>query len=71
MTVSAAERSGTEERRIRVVRDRVACWRIGSVGLDRCRECLYLVRLEAETPDTPGHVVCTNAFLEAEPEFVW
>lgn len=69
MSLSAAVVSGSPERRVRVVGGRVACWRIGSVDLDRCRECLYLLRLEVDAPFTPRHVVCWGAYLEAEVDF--
>jgi len=46
MTPSAAEASEIRERRVQVDGNRVACWRIGTVDLDRCRECQYLLRLE-------------------------
>jgi len=69
MTPSDANNS--QERRVRVVGDRVACWRLGSVELARCRECLYLVRMEAGGATAPPHVVCTAAFLDDEIDFVW
>jgi hypothetical protein len=63
--------SNSEERRVRVVGDRVACWRLGSVALDRCRECLYLLRLEADAAAAPRHVVCADVFLDDEAAFAW
>jgi hypothetical protein len=71
MTVVAAEPSGTHERRVRVTGDRVACWRIGSVDLDRCRECLYLLRLEVAGTPPSGDVVCADSNPEAEIAFAW
>jgi hypothetical protein len=71
MTVFAAEPSGTQVRRCRVIGDRVACWRIGKVDLDRCRDCLYLLRLEVAGTPASGDVVCADANPEAEIAFAW
>jgi hypothetical protein len=71
MTVVAAEPSGTQERRCRVIGDRVACWRIGFVDLDRCRECLYLLRLEVVGTPASGDVVCADSNPEAEIALAW
>lgn len=71
MTPSAAIVSRSGERRIRVVDDRVACWRIGPVDLERCRECVYLQHLEFATDPDAMHVVCTGADLDAEVDFAW
>lgn len=71
MTVIAAEPTGTEERRCRVLGDRVECWRIGSVDLDRCRECVYLLRLEVAGTPASGSAVCANSNEDAEIEFAW
>ena len=49
------------ELRISVIDARVACPRVGTVDLDRCRECAYLLRLDdtvlAEAPAI--HIVCS------------
>lgn len=71
MTVSVPELSGTQDRRSRVIGDRVACWRIGSVDLDRCRECLYLLRLELTGTAASGDVVCADSSPEAAIAFAW
>lgn len=71
MTVFGAELSGAGERRTRVIGDRLACWRIGPVDLDRCRECLYLLRLEVAGTPPSGDVVCADADPEAEIAFAW
>jgi hypothetical protein len=71
MTVFAAEPGGKQERRCRVSGDRVACWRIGSVELERCRECLYLLRLEVAGEPASGVVVCADPSPEAEGTFPW
>jgi hypothetical protein len=74
MTPLTIGQPGASERRTRVEGNRVACWRIGSVELDRCRECLYLVRLEggASSPQRqPTYVLCADAAVEAEVDFAW
>lgn len=71
MNTWTAEARGGEERRARVIGNRVACWRIGSVDLDRCRECLYLLRLEVAGEPPSGRVVCAAATAEAEFDFAW
>ena len=71
MITGTAEVSGSGERRSRVIGDRVACWRIGSVDLDRCRECVYLLRLEVAGEPPSGHVVCATATAESEFDFAW
>lgn len=60
MRISARSAASTELR-IPVVRDRVACPRIGPGGLDRCRECAYLVSYEAAGSDGSGtaSIVCS------------
>lgn len=60
MTFSAASAASTELR-IPVVRDRVACPRIGPVDLDGCRECPYLLRLEGADSYGSGaaSIVCS------------
>jgi hypothetical protein len=48
-------------RRQAVVADRVGCWRVGPGSVDRCRECVYLLRLEPATgPGSATHVVCSD-----------
>jgi len=56
-------------RRLPVSVDRVVCWRIGPVELDRCRECVYLMRLEGD----PGaaSVVCADRDPGREVDFAW
>jgi hypothetical protein len=70
MTQWATEAAASGER-IPVVGDRVTCPRIGPVNVDRCPECIYLIRLEVRAPATPRYVVCSVAYLEAETEFGW
>jgi hypothetical protein len=71
MTLSGACANEVGERRMRVVGNRVACQRIGTVELDRCRECPYLLRLEIAGTPPVGHVVCADSYLEAEFDFAW
>lgn len=73
MTLFTVGVSDPRQRRIRVEGNRVACWRLGPVELDRCRECLYLVTLDnAAAPDAPmGYVVCVDSDLDAEVDFAW
>jgi len=58
-------------RRHPVSGDRVICWRLGQATIERCFECVYLVRVEGAIPGVPvaEHVVCTD--LEPEVEFAW
>jgi hypothetical protein len=51
--------------------DRVTCWRLGPVVLDRCRECVYLVRLEGATArhSAADYVICAEG--EPEVDFAW
>lgn len=66
MALSGARVNEAGERRIPLEGNRVACQLMGTVELDRCRECVYLLRLElAGTPAT-GHVVCAGSHVEAE-----
>lgn len=53
--------------------DSVTCWRLGSGELDRCRECVYLLRLEGATGRgaTVEHVVCADDGRELEVPFAW
>ena len=53
------------ERQLRVVGDRVVCRRIGPTDLERCAECLYLLRLGRR------FVICVNGEIPEEPDFVW
>ena len=73
MSLAVSTTTETQQRRTRVDGNRVACWRIGSVDLDRCRECLYLIRLEdsGAAEPAPAHVVCADAALDAEVDFAW
>lgn len=71
MILSASVPSETGTRRVQVDANRVACWRIGSVDLDRCRECLYLLELDVAGEPPSGHVVCADSSLDAEVEFTW
>ena len=73
MTVAATIAAEAEQRRTRVKDNRVACRRIGSVDLDRCLECLYLIRLEDSGAAEPAalYVVCADAALDADVDFVW
>ncbi len=53
--------------------DRVTCWRLGPVVLDRCRECVYLLRLEGATAHDSAatYVVCADDDPAPEVEFAW
>ncbi len=52
---------------------RVACWRLGPVVLDRCRECVYLLRLEGTSArdSAAAYVVCSGHHPEPELDFAW
>lgn len=52
---------------------RVTCWRLGPVELDRCRECVNLLRLEGATAHEPAaaYVVCAGPHPEPEIDFAW
>lgn len=73
MTTAATIAVEAEQRRTRVKDHRVACWRIGSVDVDRCLECPYLIRLEHSGAAEPAaaHVVCADGALDAEVDFAW
>jgi hypothetical protein len=60
-------------RRLAVSGDRVTCWRLGQVVLDRCRECAYLMRLEsAKAHGLPAaFVVCAGDRPGPEQDFAW
>jgi len=66
MTLSGATVHQASERPIPIEGNRVACQRMGTVELDRCRECLYLLRLELVGTLAKGHVVCADSHVEAE-----
>lgn len=53
--------------------DRVDCWRLGPGELERCRECVYLLRLEGATARGPAvsHVVCVDDDRDLEAPFSW
>lgn len=53
--------------------DRVICRRLGPVALDRCRECVYLLRLEDATArdSATAYVVCSDHDPEPEADFAW
>jgi hypothetical protein len=40
-------------------------------GSDRCRECVYLLKLELAGTPPVGQVVCADSHLEAEFDFAW
>jgi len=65
MTSKAPERQG------RVERSRVACWRLGSVDLATCRECVLLVRLEVAGEPPSGTVVCADPDGDGGLEMAW
>lgn len=54
-----------EERRLRVVGERVACRRIGPTDVRRCAECMYLLRLGRR------YVVCVEGEIPEEPDLGW
>ena len=62
-----------DTRRLPVSVDRVTCWRLGSVALDRCRECVYLLRLESATTQDSiaAYVVCAGDHPPPELDFAW
>lgn len=53
-----------------VVADRVTCDRLGNVAVDRCVECLYLLRLE-RSAGRLTNVVCAAEDWEPEFDFSW
>lgn len=73
MSLAASTTTENQPRRTRIEGDRVACARIGSVDLDRCRECTYLVRMEDADVSEPGatYVICADAAPDAEIPFAW
>jgi len=62
---------GTRRQPVRL--DRVTCWRLGTVALDCCRECVYLLRLERATPDDSAAlgVVCAGYDPMPEVDCAW
>lgn len=66
MTISGATVNHAHERHIPVEDNRVACPRMGTVELDRCRECVYLLRIELAGTPPAGHVVCAGSHVDAE-----
>ena len=71
MIFSAAEWTQTRERRVPVERNRVACGRIGSVAIDRCQECPYLLRLEVAGEPRSAHVVCADSDFDTGFDYAW
>jgi hypothetical protein len=61
------------ELQIRVIDGRVDCPRVGTVVLDRCRECAYLLRMEDEilAGASETHVVCSAATADFGLESAW
>jgi hypothetical protein len=72
MTTSTLQHE-VDTRRLPVSVDRVTCWRIGPVELDRCRECVYLIRLEGGHAGDAGaaSVVCADRDPALEVDFAW
>lgn len=73
MTRAASAALDQHQRRTRVEGDRVACWRIGSVDLDRCRECVYLLRLVrfGARGSSATDVVCADVGYDAGADLAW
>ena len=71
MTVTGGEFIEPGQRTVHVVANRVACWRIGWVDIDRCRECPYLLRLDVAGDPASGYLVCADSYHEAEVDIVW
>lgn len=71
MTPFTSMVSDSSQRRLPVEGNRVTCRRLGSIELDRCRECLYLVALvDGAAPGSAvNSVVCLDSDLEAEVVF--
>jgi hypothetical protein len=65
-----ADLTRTEEHWIQVTRGRVACPKAGAVALDRCRECIYLLRLGGTRLDRhdPTYVVCLGAAVDGQSD---
>ena len=71
MTRAADEAVARVEHRAPVSRDRVECWLAGSVEIDRCRECDYLVGLEWTGSGDPPRVICEEPTQDADAAFAW
>ena len=72
MTVSTSVlENGSRRHPVRL--DRVECWRLGPGELERCRECVYLLRLERATAhgSAVSHVVCVDDDRDLEAPFSW
>jgi hypothetical protein len=59
-----------DEVRYRVLAERVTCARLGRVAVDRCFECLYLLRLERSAGNVT-HVVCAAQDWDPDFDFPW
>ena len=72
MTESTSVREN-DSRRHPVRFDRVECSRLGPGELARCRECVYLLRLEhaAAHGAAVSHVVCVDDDRDLEAPFSW
>jgi len=72
MTESTSVRDiGSRTHQVRL--NRVDCWRLGPGEVERCRECVYLLRLEGATVrgSTASHVVCVDDGRDLEAPFSW
>ena len=51
----------------------VACPLVGHVTLDRCRECVYLLRLEGASArdSVAGYAVCADYDPDPSVDFAW
>jgi hypothetical protein len=61
---------GADEVRYPVLAGTVMCARLGGVEVERCRECLYLLRIE-RFAGRPTRVVCAVREWEPEFDFAW
>jgi hypothetical protein len=68
--IASTSAQGADEVRYPVLAGRVTCVRLGAVEVERCRECVYLLRMESSA-GTPTHVVCAAQDLEPEFDFAW
>jgi hypothetical protein len=68
--IGAIPVEGADEVRYPVLAGRVTCVRLGGAEVERCRECVYLLRMESSA-GTPTHVVCAAQDLEPEFDFAW
>jgi hypothetical protein len=71
MALPSGERREGGERRVRVDGNRVECWRLGWIDLERCEECLYLQRFEVDEATSSVRVVCAASDLDGDSEFAW